>query len=250
MTGEQHGQHEQLTPNEAGRLRSRLHEAVPVAPTTDGWVEAAARARGRRRRRTVAAAVAAAVVVGGVATASATLLDNEPVLPSATEATVYLLDATGRGPTGLWEDYRLVPVEVSLPGQDSAALEAAQALVRLRPADGTGLANGWYVLTIDPQPIAGVVDVRLDDGLITVELGRDVWDPYPGVDCICPPGEAVMQQLVWTVQTALGSDAPVQLVLDGAPAPGVFLYATDRPIGADPGLVSPPAPGLPAPAGR
>ena len=66
--------------------------------------------------------------------------------------------------------------------------------------------------------------------MITVDLDRDVWDPYPNVDCHCPPGDIVMQQLVWTLDTALDSTLPVLLTINGEPARGIWVHQLDGPV--------------------
>lgn len=228
-----------VTPGEFRALRERLHCAVPPAPETTGWVSAAAGIRRRRRNAMVAVGAAAVIALSGGAVAAGVLVDQTDLPPSGSprQATVYLLRADGEKPA--WRHY-LVPVQMVVPGRDSAALEAARALVEYRPSDDEPLVNGWNMLTIEPSPIAEVVDVRLENDLITVELDRDVWDPFPGISCDCPPGRVVVQQLVYTVQEALDSDVPVQFMVGGEPARGVWLFDTREPVLADPQALAVP----------
>lgn len=74
-----------------------------------------------------------------------------------------------------------------------------------------------------------VVETRT---LISVDLTNDPWNPYPNISCACPRGDLVIQQLVWTVQTALGSTSPVQLTVNGTPARGILGQRIDGPIPA------------------
>ncbi|MCZ3386268.1 MAG: GerMN domain-containing protein, partial [Actinomycetia bacterium] len=86
-------------------------------------------------------------------------------------------------------------------------------------------------------PIAEVNSVIVDSDVITVDVDQDVWDPYPNIDCVaCPPGELVMQQLVWTLHGALDTDLPVLLTVNGEPARGIWLHRLDGRVAADPAL--------------
>ena len=79
----------------------------------------------------------------------------------------------------------------------------------------------------------------MGDGIITVDINQSLWDPYESARCRpCPPGELVMQQLVWTVQSALESDDPVALTVNGKPARGIFLAPLNGPVAADPTVVA------------
>jgi hypothetical protein len=113
-------------------------------------------------------------------------------------------------------------------------LDAVRALLTSRPPNPE-LANGFDFLTIKPRPITTVNDVSPGDGVITVDLSEEVWDPYPNVRCgSCPSGDIVTQQLVWTVQTALNSTDPVLVTVNGEPARGIWMDPLDGPVQADP----------------
>lgn len=119
-----------------------------------------------------------------------------------------------------------------------AGLDAVRALLSTGPVDDSYL-NGFHLRSSDPEPQTDVASVSQSDGVITVDLTEDMWDPYPAVDCVCPSGEVVVQQLVWTVQDALDSDARVAVTVDGEPARGIWLEPLPRPVSADPYALAP-----------
>jgi hypothetical protein len=149
--------------------------------------------------RTVAAMVAAAVVAGcgsaepepgpaptvapTTAAAPATSAGGERALP------VYYVAQTAAGPRLQREFHRL------------PAADPGSAAVREMLAHPTGLdpdyRNPWPAGTILRVPVTTTADA------ITVDLTA------------APPSELAAQQLVFTVQGALGSTAPVQLLRDG-----------------------------------
>lgn len=150
------------------------------------------------------------------------------------EVTVYFLTSreTGDGTTR-WLD-RLTAETVTTENTGDPGLDAVRALLTTRPTDPDE-GNGYDLLTDDPMPITGVNSVTVGDGVINVDLTKDVWDPYPAVGCIsCPSGEIITQQLVWTVQTALESDDPVSVTVNGEPARGIWMEPLNGPVYADP----------------
>ena len=132
----------------------------------------------------------------------------------------------------------LAPEVVLTEDTGDAGLDAVRALLTTRPQD-PDYANGFDLLTIDPAPITGVNGVSVLDGVINVDLTKDVWDPYPSVKCMCPSGEIVMQQLVWTVQQALDSSHPVTITVNGEPTRGIWLERLDGPVPTDPSALEP-----------
>jgi len=127
---------------------------------------------------------------------------------------------------------RLIPEIVTTSDTGDLGYDAVQALLESRPTDPSNI-NGFNMLTVEPNPIAEVNSVMVADDVITVDLTADIWDPFPAIDCLCPSGQFVMQQLVWTLQSALNTDATVALTINGAPAKGIWLSRLDGPVGAD-----------------
>ncbi|MGH3362319.1 MAG: GerMN domain-containing protein [Nocardioides sp.] len=142
---------------------------------------------------------------------------------------IYLLE--GSGP-----HTRLRAVEVRLQPYDSPGMVALEELVTQVPPEKEGLGNAWTALG---EPITAVRSVAHRKGVVTVDLTRGVWDPYPTVDFFVrfDLGLAT-QQLVWTVQRAIGTDDPVLLTVRGEPARGVWLHRVEGPIEADPKVLA------------
>ena len=128
---------------------------------------------------------------------------------------------------------------VSTVDTGDAAFDAVRALFTSDP-EGPGWSNGFnYFVTIEPSPITTLLSVDVAAGVITVDVSRDVSDPYPAVDCACPSGSIVMRQLVWTVQSALGSRDPVALTVNGEPARMIWGTRLNGPVQADPDVITP-----------
>lgn len=172
-----------------------------------------------RRGRLVVPLVAAAAVIAAVAAASMwpsgeSVSPVDPTPDRDRRVTIMRLELHQ-------EDWRLVPVEVEAP----ATKDPVTAAVRAVMAD----------LTVHlPLGQAQLNSVTRDERTITIDVDRSVRDPYPQAKFSHPPpGRLVMQQLVWTAQTAARSDAPVQLTVKGRPAR--FLWGTPLrgPVGAD-----------------
>ena len=147
---------------------------------------------------------------------------------------VYLL-------TGFGEHAALVPSEIRDDSERDPGVVAVTSLLATTPPRDAGLVNGWAVLE---EPIVEVRGVTHRDGLVTVNLSGDMWDPYPAADLVVvPDGRLTVQQLVWTVQRALDTDDPVTVTANGEPMKGVWLDRVDWPVSADPAVLAPtPAP--------
>lgn len=156
------------------------------------------------------------------------LADRSPASSSLTgddqgrrTVSVFYLDIEGKAlPPVRW---RLVARQVQTEGTGRPGYDAVRALLSTRPDDGQ-LVNRFSGLSVEPDPITDVREVTHRNGVIGVDLTVDPWDPYPTISCICPPGELLTQQLVRTVQTALGSLDPVLVTVRGEPARGIWLY--------------------------
>jgi hypothetical protein len=191
----------------AESIRERVRSARPHAPSP------------RRRRWLPAIAAAACVVLlaGAVATWSA---GRDRSSPSPTAAD----HPHTQGVTVFFAQYRpnvklperqwyLVPGQVAIADTGDAGLDAVRALFGHRGPEG--LVN-WFHLR--SQAVARVNSVTLIHDQITVDVDRSLRDPYRGVDCRCPDTDTIMQQLAWTVSTALESQAAVTLTVNGRPA--------------------------------
>lgn len=157
-----------------------------------------------------------------------------PSVGSQREVMVYFLTgARFRDGETVKPPDRLIAETVTTEDTGDPGLDAVRALLTTRPTDPDD-GNGYDLLTIDPAPITGVNSVTVGDGIINVDLTKDVWDPYPAIKCFCPSGEIITQQLVWTVQTVLESDDPVSVTVNGEPARGIWMEPLNGPVYADP----------------
>jgi hypothetical protein len=203
------------------------------------------------RARQVAGATATALLLTGCGTGhEATPLSMEAEVSKAGAAgasgigrttgqrpfTVYLLALPDSGPHAHRGAATFIAPE-QVEGDDTGqpGLDAVRALLAADPAQ-ENRANGFdsWPLLDGPDSLAEVRSVTEHDGVIRVDLSRSIHDPYPNVDCRCPDGHVVTQQLVWTVQDALDSEAPVLVTVDGTPARGIWLHELEGPVEADP----------------
>lgn len=138
---------------------------------------------------------------------------------------IYVLSGPGRQATLRVERLRLPP-------SGNPGMVALPALMTWRPESPADGLNGFALLR--DEPITRVRSVSHRHGVVTVDLTRSVWDPYPTADLsFRVDGELVMQQLVWTVQRAIRTTDPVLLTVRGRPARGVWLHSLDGPVGRD-----------------
>jgi hypothetical protein len=150
----------------------------------------------------------------------------------STTLTIYLL-------TSFDEDAELRPHEFQVDPTDrptdrptdEAARTAVTALLHFTPPADAPLVNGWAPFE---TPIAEVLSVTHESGEVVVDLDHDMADPYPTADVtFVPDGRLTMQQLVRTVQDALGTTDPVRLRVQGGPSTGVWFTPFDWPVAAD-----------------
>ena len=200
-----------------------------------------ARCRSCQRRLRRSRCASRAHCCGAVREApAATRAAPADVANSHIEVTLYFQAGGTTGPgLGTPPDH-LVTDSVTVPSTGSVGLDALRALMSTRP-DPAHAENGWTGLTIEPDPLAKVLDVSHSDGIVTVDLDRDVSDPYPIAACVCPTGRLVTQQLVWTAQDALDTRDPVLITVRGVPATEVWGYKLDGPVEADPSLLNAPS---------
>jgi hypothetical protein len=189
-------------------IRERLDAPQPVRPGRRRWLPAVAAVLG------VLAVVAAGITWSVSRDESGPAQTdrsepNRPAEPVTRTVTVFYADRVDEGPVQV-ADWRLVPRQVTVESPGFGPLDAVRALFE-RPAPN-GLTN-WFHL--GSEPVAEATSVEESNGQITVGIDRPLRDPYPNVGCVCPDAEIVMQQLAWTVSTALESQAPVVLTVNG-----------------------------------
>jgi Immunoglobulin-like domain of bacterial spore germination/Sporulation and spore germination len=123
-------------------------------------------------------------------------------------------------------------------------VDAVEALLNGRVAR---FGNPWSGLgSGQPQPIAEVNDVTHADDAVTVDFDRPLSASASLEGDGGSFGELTLQQLVLTVQSALRTDDPVQITIEGSPATEAFGVPLSDPLQADWSLVSGIRPATPA----
>jgi hypothetical protein len=109
-------------------------------------------------------------------------------------------------------------------------VDAVQAL--MQPRDVEPFTNMWQFTD------AEIASVLQGDGVLVADFSSPV-RLVCNMD-VCPElrGEAALQQLVWTLDSALRTDDPVLITVDGEPATEVFGTPVDGPVAADPAMRS------------
>lgn len=179
------------------------------------------------------------VTLNGLYSAPITVLvdtsgvDTNPKPPQMLDVGVVLVDPPAIGTD---EKSKLITYPATVPATGDTARDAVNALLTTVASDGKAI-NGFNRGYDGRYPIAKVNFVRVDSDVITVDLDREVWDPYPTADFGAgPTGNVVMQQLVWTLDGVLDTNLPVLLTVNGVPARGIWFYRLDGPVEADPAL--------------
>ncbi|MGI8613032.1 MAG: Gmad2 immunoglobulin-like domain-containing protein [Nocardioidaceae bacterium] len=239
----------------AEQLRTALHqglEDVTPSPALAGILRRSQETtRSRVPRRAwvpvlggalaAAALVATVVTVGGRGGPDH---GNEPAVTTAPlrPLTVYVVDATGTryGPAG-----HLFPEQVRAADTGNLGLDAVNALLSTVPDDPDYL-NEWATVhgtqggDLALKTPVTVDSVREGDGVITVDFSGPLDNPFPAAafDWTFDPA-AFAQQVVWTVQAALHSDAPVEMTMNGSPVHTVLFADVTQPVGKDPAALAP-----------
>lgn len=216
-------------------------------PPVSAMVGAADRVRRRRGVGTVAVVSLLVMVLGGAVLAvhdahtprtPVAGEDSAVTDPSADTATVFRAEFS---PITLAEVREgecpkltgIRPEVIQVPSNGDRARHALQALV-------TDQTPGRSEISAFSRPDGSsytVRSVRHDGSVITVDLDKDPWDPYPTINMACPPdGEVAMQQIVLTAREALDSDDPVLLTVDGTTARGIWLHSLNGPVAALPDI--------------
>ena len=108
----------------------------------------------------------------------------------------------------------------STPAPDGAGVAAVSEMLKGEPIDPDYGAHSWG---------SDVRSVSHADGVITVDLTR-MPDPYPAARITEELAQLTVQQLVYTVQAALGSTDPVMITVDGSPVDSILGVDTSQPI--------------------
>ncbi len=198
-------------------------------------------AKARRRRRWLPA-VAGAVATAGIAAAAIVVFapGDDGSAPSVSKPTV-VQGRTLRGgeqvEVAVWFQNpadQLISGNFTTTSAGNVGVDAVQQLLQERPDN---LNNPWAGgLAGEPHPIAAVNDVTDEGDTVTVDFDRQL-DPLPSLGS--PEfGQLAVQQLVLTVQSALRTDDPVLITVNGEAADEAFGYPLPDRLEADWSLVS------------
>jgi hypothetical protein len=129
----------------------------------------------------------------------------------------------------------------TVKSEGNVGVDAVKTLLTEQP---DRMVNPWAGALDEPRPVAQVNDVTQQGGVVTVDFDRPLNQLASLGDLAF--GEPAVQQLVLTVQSALRTDDPVLITVDGKPAYEAFGYPLPGPIQADWSLVSGIRPESPA----
>lgn len=133
--------------------------------------------------------------------------------------------------TGFGPDATLAPMEIKDDTERDPGMIAVSALLFKEMHPDAWLVNGWVPFE---DPIAEVLSVTHADGEVVVDLDRSVMEPVPReLLAFVPDGRLTVQQLVWTVQQALGTIDPVRVTVQGRPTDGVWFTPVQWPVSVD-----------------
>jgi len=135
--------------------------------------------------------------------------------------------------------------EFTVTSFGDVGIDAVNALLQQKSERPEVFCNLWSGLGDALRPVTRVTSVTHADGVVTVDLGRDVADPFPDADPVCPVGPQ-LQQLVHTVGSALRTDDPVLVTINGEPANEVFGVPVDGPVERDMSILAGIRPETPA----
>ena len=219
------------------RLTRALHEEAERVRPEPRLQSILARTRQAPARRSRGWPVLAGVVASGglVAAFAFVALDDEasvePPIAATSSVELYFINRDGK----------LVSERATAPDTGNPGLDAVTALLVTTPAD-PDYTNIWSRLEessrgIVPEVVASVTASQIieRDGVIAVDFSGPVdnpWGDTVDLDWAFDP-RLFSQQLVWTVQGALDSDAPVLLTMAGNPVKDVLTARVDMPVRRD-----------------
>jgi Immunoglobulin-like domain of bacterial spore germination/Sporulation and spore germination len=117
----------------------------------------------------------------------------------------------------------LFSTDVTVESSGNVGLDAVQALLDAKSVGP--VVNPWHgynAVRPDTGPIAEVNDVTQADDFITVDFDRPLMTDLASFEGDPRFGKLLIQQLVLTVQSALRTESPVMITVDGEPADEAF----------------------------
>lgn len=218
-------QADEIEPSDDGLSAIRARTSASPVRARPWWLAAGAAAIA------TAATVTAVVMLGPDATDAGRPTDPGPAgtpsgVPSVTtealEVPVYYVGDTARGPRLFREFHRVVTDD---------ALEAAVDEALREPPSDPDYFLPW-------APGTRVLSVSHASGVITVDLSVEATHI---MGYIGRPPDAFLQQLVYTVQDAAGSEDPVRFLVEGERVDELMMSSTAEPVErADPLKVQSP----------
>jgi hypothetical protein len=236
-------------------LREALHERgeqISPTPALPGILHRAARTRAPRRRwlpMGVAALASAGLVTAGVLVFGPSQGPDRP--PVASEPTSEPVDEPGQEPVTVepgtvvpmaipyvsdFQGGTLVSGEFEVQSNGDVGVDAVRTL--MDAGERERFWNWWSMVNWDPSdPRVEVNSVLVGEDVITVDFsGQVVTDCPDTASCIAPDAEMAMQQLVYTLHSALRTDLPVLVTVDGEAADQAFGKPLDNPVTPDPSV--------------
>lgn len=118
----------------------------------------------------------------------------------------------------------LVGTDATVTSSGNVGLDAVRALLQAKSTDTA--VNPWHgydTTSPDSGPIAGVNSVTQDPGSVTVDFDRQLTTDLASLQGPAI-GKRIVQQLVLTVQSALRTQSPIMITVNGKPADEAFGY--------------------------
>jgi Immunoglobulin-like domain of bacterial spore germination/Sporulation and spore germination len=220
---------ERVTPEPAlQQILTRAHQAGPTKST--------------RRRGGWLPVIGGAAATAGLAAAAIVIFAPEEQRSTTDPAVSCAVEVRQGCPVELAVWYhspggdQLISGGFTVRSTGNVGVDAVEALLNGRiPRFGnpwSGLGSG------QPQPIAEVNDVTHADNVVTVDFDGPLSASASMEGDGGSFGELTLQQLVLTVQSALRTDDPVQITIEGTPATEAFGVPLSGPLQADWSLVS------------
>lgn len=118
----------------------------------------------------------------------------------------------------------LASVGITVKSSGDVGIDAVQALLQAKSSDTlVNPWNGWDTIPPDSGPIAEVTEVTHADAVIKIDFDRPPTTNMTNLQGEDPRiGKVLIQQLVLTAQSALGTQDPVEIWVKGKPADQAF----------------------------
>jgi hypothetical protein len=231
------------------RLAAALHEEadrVRPDPALQSILARTRRVPARSRTRRWWPALAGAVAAGGLVAAALVVIGARPTSEPAPataqrEVTVYMV-----GPaTGRLTEAHLFPQPITAPDTGDSGRDAVNALLNTESTDPDYINPWWFLQErkdddgMQPSAPVSVTSVTRESGVITVDFSGPIDEPWDALFSWVVDPRFFSQQLVWTVQDALDSKAPVLVTMNGEPVDMVLTAEVQNPIKRDPSALAP-----------